>query len=88
MEVANLSDEHKTQTGLSHGVEIISVYSYYPASKAGLDKGDIVVSLNDQNVFDLAGFKAILNKYKYAYGQVTFGIYRGKQIQKIKVHLN
>ncbi|MDJ0646347.1 MAG: PDZ domain-containing protein [Flavobacteriaceae bacterium] len=88
MEVAELSAVNKTESGLSHGIEITNVYSFYPASKAGIVKGDIIISINDQTIFDLEAFKELLQSYKYTYGQVTLGISRNNEIQKIKVYLD
>ena len=88
MEAIGLDESTKNKTGLSHGVVVTNVFSFYPASKAGILKGDVIVSFNDQTIFDIDGFKEVLRQYKYSYGQVTLGVSRDNKIQKIKVHLN
>lgn len=88
IEVTDLNDSNKGNSQLSHGVVITNVYSFYPASKAGILKGDILINLNNETIFNLEGFKKLLQSYKYVYGQVTLGISRDSQIQKIKVYLD
>lgn len=87
IEVADLNDNNSGNSKLSHGVVVEIVYGFYPANKAGIVKGDIIVSLNDKTIFDEAGFKQLLETYKYTYGQVTLGISRNNKIEKIKVYL-
>ncbi len=87
MEVVALDTQSDNSSGLSHGVLVNVVYGFYPAQKAGILKGDIIISLDDQTIFDLDGFNTLLQRYKYTYGQVTLGVSRKGQIQKIKVHL-
>ena len=87
IEVVDLDNKSKGQSGLSHGVFITNVYSFYPANKAGVLKGDIIVGLNDQTVFDLKNFNQLLQNYKYTYGQVALRIFRDNKIEKIKVYL-
>ena len=87
MEVSELSELNKGTSQLSHGVIVTLVYSFYPANKAGIVTGDIIVSINDNTVFDMAGFKEQLKGLKYTYGQVSLGVSRDNKIQKIKVYL-
>ena len=87
MEVADLNVANMSDTQLSHGIIVTNVYSFYPASKAGIVKGDLIVGLNDTTIFDHEGFKKLLEKHKYTYGQVTLDVYRDQKIQKIKVYL-
>ncbi len=88
MEVAALGAEQKSQTGLSHGVLVTNVFAAYPANRAGIVKGDIIVNLDQHTVLDYDEFIRLLNNYRYTYGQVTLAVSRNKQIQKIKVYLN
>ena len=67
---------------------ITNVYSFYPANKAGILKGDIILSLDNHTISSLKGFNQTLKSYKYVYGQVTLQIFRNNQIQKIKVYLD
>ena len=46
------------------GVVIIKVNENYPAQQAGLEKGDIIISINDTEIEDSAHFKYLLYKYK------------------------
>lgn len=87
-EVAPLGEQQKAQTGLSHGVLITQVYSFYPANKAGILKGDILVNLDKHTILDYETFQKLLNDYRFIYGQVTLGISRNNQIQKINLYLN
>lgn len=46
------------------GVVITKINDNYPAQQAGLEKGDIVLSINDTEIEDSAHFKYLLYKYK------------------------
>ena len=48
---------------VSNGVVILKVSDKYPASNAGLKKGDIVLSIGDTEISDSAHFKYLLYKY-------------------------
>lgn len=48
---------------VENGVVIIKVNDGYPASNAGLKKGDIVLSIGDTEITDSAHFKYLLYKY-------------------------
>ena len=88
MNVAALGEEQRKQTGLSHGVVVTNVFSTYPANRAGILKGDIILNLDQHTVLGYDEFLSILKNYRYTYGQVTLSISRNKQVQKIKVYLN
>lgn len=49
---------------VNKGVVITKVTENYPAEKAGLQKGDIILSINDTEIEDSAHFKYLLYKYK------------------------
>ena len=86
IEIADLNDLQKKE-GLSHGVLITHVYSFYPANKAGILKGDIIVNLDNKHIFSVKDFDELLQGYQFTYGQITLGISRNNQLKKIKVHL-
>jgi S1-C subfamily serine protease len=88
LSVIDLDASHKDLTDLSHGVVVESVYSGLPSNASGILKGDIIVTLGENNVFNLENFNEILNKYKYEYGQVKMGVVRNGQLQKFILYLN
>ncbi len=49
---------------IDKGIVILKVNESYPAGKAGLQKGDIILSINDTEIDDSAHFKYLLYKYK------------------------
>lgn len=57
----------KLDSEVTSGVVIISAESGKPAANAGIQKGDVIVAINDQTVIDSAHFKYIL--YKYSVGE-------------------
>ena len=87
IEVANLNNAVNNNAALSHGIVVTNVYSFYPASKAGIVKGDIIIRFNDTTIFDHEGFKKLLEQHKYTYGQVSIDVYRDGKMQEIKVYL-
>ena len=46
------------------GIVVIKTQENSPAQKAGLQKGDIILSLNDTEIEDTAHFKYVLYKYE------------------------
>ena len=88
LSVIDLNASHKGQTDLSHGVVVELVYSGLPSNASGILKGDIIVTLDENNVFNVENFNKILNKYKYEYGQVKMGVVRNGQLQKFILYLN
>ena len=46
------------------GVVITKINDNYPAQQAGLERGDIILSINDTEIEDSAHFKYLLYKYK------------------------
>ncbi len=49
---------------IDKGVVVIKITENYPAEKAGLEKGDIILSINDTEIEDGTHFKYILYKFK------------------------
>lgn len=75
-----LSDE------ITYGVAIISVENDKPAANAGLQKGDVIVAINDQVVTDSAHFKYML--YKYSVGDsVVIKYIRDGKTQETTINL-
>ena len=71
---------------VNQGVVIVKVSDNYPAGKAGLKKGDIIISINDTQIEDSTHFKYLL--YKYNIGdEITIKYYRDKKIQETKLKL-
>lgn len=69
------------------GVVVTKVSDNYPAGKAGLQKGDIILSINDTEIEDSTHFKYLL--YKYNIGdEITIKYYRDKKIQETKIKLD
>ena len=72
--------------GVDEGVAIISVTNGSPAEKAGLKKGDIIVSLGGEKTGSLAEFRYEL--YKHDVGEaVEIEYYRDGKIQKTSITL-
>ena len=87
IEIANLSIKERETSGLSHGVIIMSIYPSFPANKAGLLKGDIIVKLDTHNILNLDQLNEVLKGYKYKYGQITLNIVREKKTQQFTLYL-
>lgn len=72
---------------INNGVVVIKANENYPAGKAGLKKGDIILSINDTEIEDSAHFKYLL--YKYEVGETVKITYmRNNKIQEINVKLD
>ena len=72
---------------IEQGVVVVKVSDNYPAGKAGLKKGDIILSINDTQIEDSIHFKYLL--YKYNIGdEITIKYYRDKKIQETKIKLD
>lgn len=71
---------------VTEGAVIISVEKDYPAYTAGLQKGDVIVAINDTKVKNTAYFRSQL--YKYSVGDtVTLTINRNGEEKKVEVKL-
>ena len=72
---------------INQGVVVVKVSDDYPASKAGLKKGDIILSINNTQIEDSTHFKYLL--YKYNIGdEITVKFYRDNKIQETKLKLD
>lgn len=69
------------------GIVITKTQDNYPAQKAGLQKGDIILSINDIEIEDSAHFKYLL--YKYEVGDtIQLKYMRDNKIQETTVTLD
>ncbi len=72
---------------IEKGVVIINVTDDYPAQKAGLQKGDIIIEINGNEVTDSAHFRYLL--YKYEVGDsIEITYYRNNKIEKSTLKLD
>ena len=72
---------------VSEGVVVIQVAEHSPASDAGLEKGDIILSLGGVKIKSIAEFRYQLYKHKVG-EEVEVEYYRGKKVKKVKVKLS
>lgn len=76
----------KLDSKITSGVVILSIEDGYPARLAGLQKGDVIISIDNNEVVDSAHFRYIL--YKYDIGnKITIKYIRGKETKEIKIEL-
>lgn len=69
------------------GVVIASVENDTPAKQAGLQKGDIIVQLDNTKIDTVATFRYTL--YKYSVGdKIKVKFYRGKEEKEVTITLN
>lgn len=72
---------------IKEGVVVASVENNTPASAAGLQKGDIIVQLDETEIDSVATFRYTL--YKYSVGdKIKVKFYRGKEEKQVTVTLN
>ncbi len=77
----NLSKENINRDDIPEGVYVESVYANTPASKAGIQKGDIIISIDGTDITTMEELNEIKNK-KQIGDNVVLGIYRsGKEIE-------
>ncbi len=76
----------KIPDGVKEGVVIAEVSSLSPASKAGLKKGDIILSLGGEKITSVAEFRYILYKQE-ASEKVSIEFLRNNKIKKVEVKL-
>jgi len=64
VEVELYERKYGVNTGVNTGIIILEVVPDSPADKAGIEPGDIIVKIDNQNVENLNHLKRILYKYK------------------------
>ena len=71
---------------VSEGIAVLSVENDTPASKAGLQKGDVIVKINDNSTGTLAEFRYEL--YKHEVGEkIKLTFYREGKLKEVSVVL-
>ncbi len=81
-----LSEQRAAELGISppQGVYLVKVVEDSPASKAGLRRGDVIVSINGQAVINSEHFRDLLRKQTPGQA-VTLGVVRDKQPMSLTV---
>jgi S1-C subfamily serine protease len=85
--VVELTPELATYFGAKDGVLVSSVAADSPAARAGLKAGDVISSVNGQNVASRYDLLRILRNVG-AGGDVTIGIVRDKKESSVKARLD
>jgi len=71
---------------IEQGIVVVEVQKDAPAEKAGLKKGDVILSINDEEITSIAYFKALL--YRYSVGDtIKIKCFRDNDIKTIEVKL-
>jgi len=94
VKMLNLSDKYSLyqqgitlNTELTEGVVVVEVQKGSPADKAGLKRGDIITTLDDDKVKDVATLRYAL--YKHSVGDtVTITYERDGKTESAKINLN
>ena len=77
----------KLSSKVKSGVVITDTPEGYPAEKAGLQRGDVVIALDDEKISDSSYFRYILYKYKVG-DKVKVTVIRGEEEKTIEVTLD
>jgi S1-C subfamily serine protease len=81
-----LPNEVRKKLERNTGVQVAAVVKGTPAFKANFIEGDILLSLNGEDIIDVASLSAALNQL--AGQRITFNLLRGYQPRAISVTLN
>lgn len=74
-------------SSIKSGVVVVEAEKNSPAAKSGLQKGDVILSINDEEVKNIAYFRATL--YKYNVGDtITVKYIRDNVLKETKINLN
>jgi serine protease Do len=71
----------------SRGCRVLRLYPGFPATKAHLERGDIITHLDGEVVTDMQSLKSLVTKHHYG-DEVTLLILRGEEKLEIKVRLD
>ena len=75
--VDDLTEDEKDKYGVKEGVIIKKVKSDSPANKGGLQRGDIILRIQYEKIYNTSDFYRILSKYSKRDRPVMFHIQRG-----------
>ncbi len=77
--VRNLTEEEKNKIGVDYGVYVVSVDYQSPAAEAGIAKGDIILKVDYQKIYNTETFERIVKKGIKSKKTMLFYIYRNGQ---------
>jgi S1-C subfamily serine protease len=86
MNVESVIAKYQTDFNADEGIYIVQIYTNSPASKAGLQEGDIITEIDGNEVEDMSDLKKELVKYRPG-DQVKITFERNKQTQTVEVTL-
>ena len=73
-------------SSIENGVVVVEVVKNSPAGKASLKKGDVLLAINDDEVTNIAYFRAIL--YNSVGDTITIKYLRDNKVREVKVKLD
>lgn len=74
-------------SAVEYGCVVVSLENDYPAMKAGLQKGDVIIEIDGTKIEDSSYFRYVLYKYKVG-DTITVKYYRNNKIYETKVLLD
>ena len=86
MNVAAVKSQYQTDFKAESGIYLVQIYTNSPASKAGLQEGDIITAIDGTDVEDMSAFKKELVKYRPG-DKVKLTVERDKQNITVEVTL-
>ncbi|MGN1349405.1 MAG: S1C family serine protease [Anaerovoracaceae bacterium] len=86
MNVAAVKSKYQTDFKADSGIYLVQIYTNSPASKAGLQEGDIITAIDGTDVEDMSAFKKQLVKYRPG-DKVKLTVERDKQNITVEVTL-
>ncbi len=79
IKVENLSPSEKSDAGVTRGVKVVAVERGGLAEKAGVERGDIILRVGDEDIEDRADFERVAKKLANAKEPVLLYIQRSGQ---------
>jgi S1-C subfamily serine protease len=86
MNVESVIAKYQTDFNADEGIYIVQIYTNSPASKAGLQEGDIITEIDGNEVEDMSDLKKELVKYRPG-DKVKVTFERDKKTQTVEVTL-
>ena len=86
MDVEGVKAQYQTDFKADEGVYVMQIYTNSPASKAGLQEGDIITEIEGEDIEGMSEFKKELVKYRPG-DTISLTIEREKKKQKVDVVL-